>query len=88
MSVLPGWAYAVMDNLKVDYRPEVLKVNNFQMSLTSATQVKFDFPFSYDKYEVVLADKVMTATELDAASAQVVTNGGILTVKPATHYCF
>lgn len=76
----------VMDNLKVDYRPEVLKVNNFQMRLTSATQVNFDFPFSYDKYEVVLAEKVMTATELNAATPQVVTNGGALTVKPATHY--
>ena len=76
----------VMDNLKVDYRPEVLKVNNFQMSLTSATQVKFDFPFSYDKYEVVLAEKVMTATELNAATPQVITNGGSLAVKPATHY--
>ncbi len=76
----------VMDNLKVDYRPEVLKVNNFQMRLTSATQVKFDFPFSYDKYEVVLAEKEMTAAELNAATPQVVANGGALTVKPATHY--
>ena len=76
----------VMDNLKVDYRPEVLKVNNFQMSLLSATQVKFDFPFSYNQYEVVLAEKVMTVAELDAATPQVVANGGTLTVKPATHY--
>lgn len=76
----------VMDNLKVDYRPEVLKVNNFKMRLTSSIQVKFDFPFSYDKYEVVLAEKELTISELNAATPQVVNNGGALTVKPATHY--
>ncbi len=76
----------LMDNLKVDYRPDVLKVNNFQMQLTSATTVKFDFPFSYDKYEVVLAEKAMSTAELDAASAEVLNNGGSLTIKPATHY--
>ncbi len=76
----------IMDNLLVDYRPEVLKVNNFKMRLTSATQVEFDFPFSYDKYEIVLAEKAMSVTDLDAATPQVIANGGVLTVKPATQY--
>ena len=35
----------VMEDLLVDFRPEVLKVNNFQMQLPSATQVMRNFHF-------------------------------------------
>ena len=76
----------VMDNLLVDFRPEVLKVNNFQMQLPSATQVLFNFPFSYEKYEVVLSKTELTADELATATAQEITNGGALTVEPTTLY--
>lgn len=76
----------VMDNLKVDYRPEVLKVNNFKMRLTSSTQVEFDFSFYYDKYEVILSEIELDATALSTQTGQEIVNGASLVVKPATQY--
>lgn len=76
----------IMDNFKVDYRPNVLKVNNFKMRLTSSTNVVFDFPFNYDKYEIVLSDVELNSTALATKVGQEIVNGAALTVKPATQY--
>ena len=76
----------VMEDLLVDFRPEVLKVNNFQMQLPSATQVVFNFPFSYEKYEVVLSETELTADELATATVQEIVNGATLPVELSTRY--
>ena len=54
----------IIDDLKVDYRPEVSKVR-FDVKLPSATSIKLDFDKAYDKYEVVVAKSELNLSNVD-----------------------
>ena len=54
----------IIDDLKVDYRPEVSKVR-FDVKLPSATSIKLDFNKAYDKYEVVVAKSELNLSNID-----------------------
>lgn len=56
-----------MDNLKVDYTPTVMKVNDFKVSLLTSTSMKFDFALEYPKYEVVAAKEKLLNANIDVA---------------------
>ncbi len=54
----------LIDDLKVDYRPEVSKVR-FDVKVPSATSIKLDFNKAYDKYEVVVAKSELNIANID-----------------------
>ena len=54
----------IIDDLKVDYRPEVSKVR-FDVKVPSATSIKLDFDKVYDKYEVIVAKSELNFSNID-----------------------
>ena len=68
----------LMDNLKVDYRPEIQKAT-FDLSIPSATSISLDFDQNYDKYEVVVAKEKIDVAQLDSVTdvirAEIADNG-------------
>ena len=54
----------LIDDLKVDYRPEVSKVR-FDVKVPSATSIKLDFDKVYDKYEVIVAKSELNFFNID-----------------------
>ncbi|MBQ8721298.1 MAG: T9SS type A sorting domain-containing protein [Paludibacteraceae bacterium] len=70
-----------MDNLKVDYTPEVMKVNDFKVNIITSTSVKIDFELEYPKYEVVFAKEKLLSNDIDIVTDVVraeISNHGIV----------
>lgn len=44
-----------LDNVVVDYCPEVQKVNDFKIGLPTSNSIKLDFALDYETYEVVVS---------------------------------
>ena len=61
-----------MDNLKVDYMPEVKKVNVFDAKLVTSTSLKFDFELEYPKYEVAISPMKLVASKIDSINPDVI----------------
>lgn len=79
-----------MDNLKIDYSPEIMKVNNFKTNIISSTSVKIDFELEYPKYEVVFAKEkllnVDIATAIGVVRAEIANHGTISGLENNTNY--
>jgi hypothetical protein len=77
----------VIDNIVVDYRPEVSKVS-YKLGIPAANSFKFDFDREYDSYEVIVAKEQIDVDELETATDVqrfTVANGGTIEgVAPAS----
>ena len=60
-----------MDNLKVDYIPEVKKVNVFDAKLVTSTSLKFDFELEYPKYEVAISPVKLVPSKIDSIATDI-----------------
>ena len=59
-----------LDNLVLDFRPEVMKINDFKLVIPTANSIKIDVcaNVNYSKYDVVLAKKALTIDELNSSA--------------------
>ncbi len=79
-----------LDNLKVDYRQDILKINQFTIGVPSANSVKLGFDLQYPQYEVVvskteLADSLLSSAQ-DVVRKVISNNGVIEGLDAATEY--
>lgn len=90
MSDFPDRNLFIIENLEVDYRPEVMKVN-FDVQIPSATSIKLDFDKVYDKYEVMVTREEIDVNNI--ADSKVIltteiTNAGEITKIPSESFVF
>ena len=79
-----------LDNLKVDYRPEVLKINQFSIGIPTANSIKLGFDAQYDQYEVVVSKIELDDSALSSAQdviRKTISNNGVVNgLDAATEY--
>lgn len=72
-----------MDNLKIDYMPEVKKVNAFDAKLLTSNSLKFDFELEYPKYEVAISTEKLVESNIDSLTNNIIkaeiANHGVVT---------
>ena len=80
----------VIENLSVDYRPEVMKVN-FDVNIPSATSLKLNFDKLYDQYEVMVTSEEINVNSIDNSKVILTTevaNGGEIKNVPSERFVF
>ena len=77
-----------MDNLKIDYIPEINKVSDFNISILSSSSVRLDFALEYPKYDIVASTvKLANVDEATNVIKTQIANGGVVTgLEPSTEY--
>ncbi len=79
-----------MDNLKVDYIPEVKKVNVFDAKLITSNSLKLDFELEYPKYDVVVSPVKLMESQIDLATdvirAEIANHGLVGGLENNTYY--
>lgn len=72
-----------MDNLKIDYIPEVKKVTDFEARLITSTSLKFNFNSEYLKYEVAISPLKLEVSKIDSLATDIIkaeiANNGVVT---------
>ena len=70
-----------LDNLVVDYRPDVLKINQFAIGLPSANSIKLKFDLQYEQYEVVVSKTELDDSALSSAQdviRKIISDNGVV----------
>ena len=79
-----------LDNLVVDYRPDVLKINQFAIGLPSANSIKLKFDLQYEQYEVVVSKTELDDSALSSAQdviRKIISDNGVVDgLDAATEY--
>ena len=79
-----------LDNLVVDYRPDVLKINQFAIGLPSAKSIKLSFDLQYEQYEVVVSKTELDDSALSSAQdviRKIISDNGVVDgLDAATEY--
>lgn len=90
MSDYPDRNLFVIENLEVDYRPEVMKVN-IDVAIPSATSLKLNFDKLYDKYEVMITNSEVDVNNIVASkviSTTEIVDGGVVENIPSERFVF